>query len=95
MPVSFQFVTEDGPVTLDEVDKYICDITGVPVDDKRFSFHYQILSDVYLGMLMAYGGSYVTCDMVSKTLDKIPEATEEEWILLCSVIEKYDFHAWR
>lgn len=95
MPVSYQFVADKGPVTLDEVDRFICRITGIPVNDKLYSFHYQVLTDVYLGMLMKHGGSWVTCGMVTDTLAMIPEASEEEVTLLCGVIEEYDFHAWR
>ena len=94
MPVSYQFSC-DHEVTLNEVDNYVCELVGEEPNPKQYHYLFNLLVvDGFIAALLKLGGSEITCAHMLWIMDIIsdePNGIE----LLCAVIEKYDFKAWR
>jgi hypothetical protein len=94
MAVSYSFKTHDGLlVDLDTIDKEVCRFWDKEVDDKEFSFPYQILT---LGIVaLAYKKDYITGETVTEWLEENDEQ-DPKWKAFYKkfMYEDYDVEVW-
>ena len=100
MPVSYQFTRGSEPVTLNEVDEFVCEQVGAPPHPERYHYVFQmVVVDGLIAALIKNGGTDITCSHMLWIMDIMKNDTDEgsrnAVELLCRVVEEYDFRAWR
>lgn len=82
------------PRPLEEIDHWLCDAINEVPSDESFSLAYQSMLTVFFSALWNEGGSHIEkrhLDWIKKTYPDHGEFTN----VVESLIEEYDFTAWR
>lgn len=93
MPISFRFNNDQGPVTLAQVDDWICQKKGIKPDPNQYSLSYMIYTDNLLCLLLQFGGCEILCSHLMAITEE--QAAHYDDPIFYELIETFDFTAWR
>ena len=96
MAISYQFIKNDVPQELNDVDRELCEEFGHKYNDAHYCEQFQTLRMVGIAVLIRASECYTNEELVEKYLNETKTGfTPDEKQFIREFFGRYTFRAWR